>query len=365
MRTVRPKEHYIRAVALIGFADYVRDRGGDPEALLRGLGLPLQVSGYSRQIISCAGFAQLLEDAAEQLGDRNFALAFSRDSPPHYPHVGPVALLGRIVADFAEWFAFSLRYWNLHSNAFVVPMVDVAGEPDLLALRFVCAPGYERTTQLVEGVFGNICGLARQVSGRHELRPVRVRFRHARPADMTLHAAMFGCDLAFAEAADELWFHRDILAVKINGSLRALRPFVERAVKTQIAALPIYDQTMRETARAAIESFLGSGNCSAEFIANSLGMSAKKLQRLLAGEATSFAEILSEVRRERAFAMLEETDIAIADIAGLLEYAQPGAFSNAFLRWAQMPPSEYRRRHRPEGRATAAAGGAAPVFPTA
>lgn len=56
------------------------------------------------------------------------------------------------------------------------------------------------------------------------------------------------------------------------------------------------------------------------------GISAKKLQRLLAQEQTSFSEILDEVRRSTACRFLEETAIPIQNIAGWLEYSGAPAF---------------------------------------
>lgn len=73
-----------------------------------------------------------------------------------------------------------------------------------------------------------------------------------------------------------------------------------------------------------------------------IGISAKKLQRLLAQEQTSFSEILDEVRRSMACRFLEETAIPIQKLPGRLEYSGAPAFIMAFKRWAGMTPSEFR-----------------------
>jgi AraC-like DNA-binding protein len=344
----RVREHYIRAVALIGYADYVRRHGGDPEALLREIGLPADDLDHARRIISCPKFAQLLENTAVALGRPDFALDFFREAPPHLPNCGPLTLIGLLVGTIGEWADFGVRYWNAHCNAFGVRLFDVADRPDDVAVRFVCAPGYQRTTQLVEGVFANIVGAARHISHRPDLALARLRFRHRRPADTAPHAVVFGCELEFGADHDEIWIDRSLLAVETGGSLRLLRPIFEKFLRAEISRLPVYDQTMRETTRAALESALGSGRCTIDFIANSLGMSGKKLQRLLAAEATSFSAVLAEVRRDRATQMLRETDIMVADIARLLDYAMVGAFTNAFTQWTGVSPTLYRRQSQNE-----------------
>jgi AraC-like DNA-binding protein len=73
-------------------------------------------------------------------------------------------------------------------------------------------------------------------------------------------------------------------------------------------------------------------------------MSGKKLQRLLAAEATSFSAVLAEGRRDRAMQMLRETDIMVADIARLLDYAMVGAFTQ----WTGVSPTLYRRQSQSE-----------------
>lgn len=341
------KVFFIRAVALIGYGDHVRRLGGNPEPLLLKLDLPLNSADYPRQIMSCHSYAQLLEDTAAALAYRGFALDWAKNTPPHYPNIGPLAMLGTMTRTFAEWVEFGMKYWNVHCNAFTARIFDVPDKPDMVTMRLICAPGYQRSPQLVESVLANIVGIATRTTGHRHLRPRLVRFRHPRPDDISLHEELFRCNIEFDADCDEFQFERRILALDTNGSLRMLRPFFERYIRTQISLLPIYDQTMRETTQAALDSLLGTGKCTIDFVAASLGMSAKKLQRLLASEGTNFSDILSAVRRDRACKILQETDVMIADIARLLDYAALGAFSNAFVQWMGMSPSEYRRATRP------------------
>ncbi|WP_026781964.1 helix-turn-helix transcriptional regulator [Pleomorphomonas koreensis] len=312
--------------------------------MLREVGLPVDDFDHARRIISCQKFTRLLDNTAVALGIPDFTIDFFRQAPPHLPNCGPLTLIGLLVGSIGEWADFGARYWNAHCNAFTVRLFDVAGRPDLLAVRFVCAAGYQRTTQMVEGVLASVVGATRHISRRPDLDPARLRFRHPRPADTASHAAVFRCELEFGADRDEIWIDRSLLSVETGGSLRLLRPIFEKFLRAEIARLPVYDQTMRGTTRAALESTLGSGRCTIDFIANSLGMSGKKLQRLLSADGTSFSAVLAEVRRDRAMRMLRETDIMVADVARLLDYAVVGAFTNAFTRWTGVSPTLYRRQ---------------------
>lgn len=337
--------YYIRCAAIIGFSESVEKLGGSPEPLLRKFDLPTRESEYGMQIISCTDYANLLEEAATTLNKPNFALECSKHEPAHYPNCGPLALLLLLVRTFGEAAELGMKYWNVHTNAFNVRLCDDPDDPNLVAIRYVCAPGFERTTQLTEGALATICGIARRVTRRYDLWPTVVRFQHSRPPRMSLYRELFNCKIEFDSEFDEIVIQRDILSMETGGSFRMLLPFFEKYIRMQISKLPLCDQSMRETTRAAVDSLLGSNNCNIGFISGSLGMSAKKLQRLLADEGASFIEILSSVRRERACNMLENSSIKISDMAKLLEYAAPGAFTYAFMKWTGLSPSEYRKIH--------------------
>jgi AraC-like DNA-binding protein len=345
----KPRALYIRAIALIGYAETVRGLGGDPVALLRRFELPTDPAYYGRQIVSCPRLVQLLEATAATLGNPDFSLLWSRNMQPNYPNGGSVALLGFFVRDFAEWIDLGIKYWNINCNAFTVRLVKPRDEPDAVLYRLVYAPGLPRSRQLAEGVLADGLGVARLVSGHTGLRPRAVRFAHDGRDDKALLEQMFDCPVQFNARHDEIVMDRSFLDLKTNGRLRLFRPFVERYIRREIALLPIFDQTIRETTRAALQVLIGSGNCNIAFVANSIGMSAKKLQRLLAQEETSFSEILTDVRREFAAGYLADSSIEISDVADLLDYASLSAFTNAFTRWQGMPPSAYRAQSEAEG----------------
>ena len=76
--------------------------------------------------------------------------------------------------------------------------------------------------------------------------------------------------------------------------------------------------------------------------ADSLGVSVKKLQRLLALENTSFSDILDEVRHTIAVRLLSESDAPISRVAGLLDYSTVPPFTLAFRRWTGVSPRAFR-----------------------
>jgi AraC-like DNA-binding protein len=72
-------------------------------------------------------------------------------------------------------------------------------------------------------------------------------------------------------------------------------------------------------------------------------MSPRSLQRRLHSEGTSFAEVLSELRRDLALRYLRDQRIAIAEVGFLLGFLDVSAFHRAFKRWTGSTPAEYQR----------------------
>ena len=84
---------------------------------------------------------------------------------------------------------------------------------------------------------------------------------------------------------------------------------------------------------------------SAETVAQQLHMSPRTLRQRLAGEGTSFRELLDEIRERLAEEMLIAGGLTVAQTAERLGYVELSSFSQAFRRWKGMGPRAYRQRH--------------------
>ena len=92
-----------------------------------------------------------------------------------------------------------------------------------------------------------------------------------------------------------------------------------------------------------IENFLTQGNHQIDTIAETLAMSKRSLQRLLADEGSSYSEMLAEVRQRLAVDWLETTEKSVGEIANDLGYTDSSNFSRAFHRQVGMSPQAFRR----------------------
>lgn len=335
-------QSYIRTTELLGFCELVEGMGGDPDALLALAGLsagPLHDIGG---LMSCKRFFDLQEIAARELGHPSFALEWVRATPSHFPNLGPLAYLGHFAADIREWADTGICYWRLHCNAFTVQLFEDIEGPDAI-FRYRHALPLLPLRQGVEHMVGNMVELTRVVGNRPDRNPNLVRFQHARPRDTSLHEAIFRCPLEFDADETEILFDKEILTYETNGNLLSTRKLLGYYVRSRLRAMPIYDQTMRETVELAVAGVIGTRRCNVQFVSESLGLTPKKLQRLLAAEGVSFSTILESARRSAAIRMVGHPGAPIASIASLLDYSSTPAFILAFKRWVNMSPMKYRR----------------------
>ena len=88
---------------------------------------------------------------------------------------------------------------------------------------------------------------------------------------------------------------------------------------------------------------LPSGESRAAAVARRLGMSARSFTRHLAEEGTTFGEILEQLRQRLAARYLADDRMSLQQIAWLLGYSEPGAFTHAYRRWTGTTPRQARK----------------------
>jgi AraC-like DNA-binding protein len=339
------RDRYIRATTLVGFQELVDDAGGDAAALLRAASISETLLTQPDGLMSYNKLGNLLEIASQELSRPSLGLEWSLRTQDHAPNFGPLILLAKFVDTLQEWIDTGLEYWKFHTNAFTMLQLEDE-KTGLAALRYTRNSCTFPTRQLTETVLANLCSMTRKVTERPDAKPALIRFQHGRPSDLSYHERAFRCPIEFGSEHDEIVFHPEMLGYKTNGNLKYFKPLVGHYIKSRIQRMPVYDQSMATTIALAIPSIMGMGKCNIEFISESLGLTPKKLQRLLANEDTTFSKIFEIVRKNMACQFLVESDAPVAHIARLLDYSATTPFTLAFKRWTGMSPLEFRKQER-------------------
>lgn len=81
-------------------------------------------------------------------------------------------------------------------------------------------------------------------------------------------------------------------------------------------------------------------------MARQLSISERTLNRRLARLGLHYGQLLDEVRRQRAYYMLDRSALSIEAIGEMLGFAETSSFSRAFKKWTGSSPMQYRQRPR-------------------
>ena len=197
----------------------------------------------------------------------------------------------------------------------------------------------------VEHIMAVMILMVRHHIGQGEFK--RLTFQHKAPADLSLHNKIFQCPIEFNANKNIAYMPLDFLDLKlggvIGGRLRSLQPIVKAYLSRKVNKNSLFKTSMAHTVERLLPSVFGLRKSNIQEISHTLGISPKKLQRLLNDEGTTFSEVLDNVRKSMTRRMLFESDISIAHLAALLDYSSSESFNAACKRWFGVSPRQYRQ----------------------
>jgi len=178
-------------------------------------------------------------------------------------------------------------------------------------------------------------------AGLPDIRPEFVRVTAPDPSLQSAYETFFRCPVEMG--SDEPGY------VLSNTNLKREVPHADAAL---LAALQAHGDTLLKaqqrldqlgfTVRTAITA-RGSHRVTCAEVADDLGLGVRTLQRRLAEAGTTFRRLCEEASMEEAERLLQQTDMAVTEIAHRLGYSEPSSFSRAIFNWYGMRPSTLRK----------------------
>lgn len=329
----------VRAEALRGFRELVRELGGDGDALLRASGIdPASIEDIDAYI-SFRRVIDVLERAAKALNCPDFGLRFARSVTDV---LGPISVAMRNAETARQALTIAKRYMHFHNPSI---MMDI--EPFGDGHEFVCVglsmtrpprnvtQTAERGVAMVHNALVFLCGSA--------YRPKHVWFEHAPLSPLPVYRDVFGETPSFNKDKNGLAVASSLLDAPHPAANAQMRRITEHYLAS-VAPPRADSDAIAPRARLVIAQLVRAGVATQGELARALGMHERTLQRRLKSEETSFEALRDDVRREIAQSYLAQPSVPLSHIAEMLGYAEASAFTRAARRWFGASPRDVRKK---------------------
>lgn len=338
-----PGSGTVLTVSSRAMVEACRRLGIDTDALLRAAGVSRRTLEDPDARLEGSRAAALWATAYELSRDPVLSLHAAEACPLGAYKV--IDYMAYNAATVGEAFLYAARYFPLVNTAISLP-IDESRDPvtfDVVS---------ERGPSGVSRPYAEYCCAAfllhvRAATGvGFPLR--RVTFVHRAPSDTAEHERVFGCPVRFEAEHNRMSIDRAAWQTPATRANPGILQVLTEHADLLLQKLPRGPDLVERTRRTIGERLRG-GDSSIEGVARELCTSARSLQRHLSELGYSYNALADEVRAATARLYLEQPDIAIAEVAYLLGYADQSTFNRAFKRWTGSTPARARALLRGPG----------------
>jgi AraC-like DNA-binding protein len=325
---------------ILPLLEYLENEGVDLEPILERAGIPPSALEDSEARFPKRRFQALWQAASEVAGDPAIALRVST-----MVRANALGIIGYLASASES-----------RRNAFEVvkgltPLLWEGVECDLESgseVAFIrCRTGSELqgSHSTTEYAIGLTVAMSRVLGGGRS-DPLEARFSYSAPAYADEYERILRLPVRFDAGEDGVLFPIAMMDRSNPSADAALRQLLERYAADQLAKIPT-SARFSQRVRSFILSMLPLGKLTADTVAARFSMSNRTLRRRLQQDSTSYQEILDDVRAELACHYLTSEKRRIDEIAFLLGFSDPSAFTKAFRRWTGQTPADFARAHSP------------------
>lgn len=332
-------EFTVAAGVARGLLEYAVSKGADESRLLERSGLDHRALEDADARIPSGAYKALMRAGQALTGDPALALHWADEVS--LGRMSIVGLLSQASTTLMESFNQVRRYGRLVTDMGVdrFGIEEVDGEMWGVDYR----PDPNEFPELTETTFGfMVCG-SRVAAPSTWLKEVHVT--HPPPAYAAEYERVYGAPVTFNARWNALRIDRSFLTTPVNVQPRFVFGVLSRHADALLAELKAA-QTVRAEVERALMPVLHTGEVSADMVASGLGLSRQTLYRRLKAEGATFEDVLNGLRRRLAEAYLENDRVSVHEIALLVGYSEPAAFSRAYKRWTGLSPREARKARR-------------------
>ena len=318
----------------------LEEAGISPEQLFGELGQRgVTASGANRAVFEGSEAWVLLETAVDLSGDPSLMIRLGQQlGIACYGSFG-FALMS--CANLSETVQLLLRYGHV---LFQPSWIAYEHEGGLL-LRANLTRGTAAQQQLVaELIFSNVSAVGRSLYGSQleNTEAVEIQLSYSRPSHFACYQSAFNAAVTFDCEHSQLFLPAQVLDTPVRTANRSEHVVFQQQCEEILRGLSSVEKTTAAVRQLLIQSagdFLDIAQ-----VAENLHVSERTLRRRLEAESTNFRSTFEEIRDLLAREYLAKTELTVAEIAHLLDYAETVNFRRAFVRWNGLTPSQYRQQ---------------------
>lgn len=308
----------VRSASLTHFAQVAADCGLDARALLAEVGLPARCLDEPDLKIPSVAVGRLLELAASRSGERAFALRMVASR--RLSNLGPLGLLVRDEPTLRSALEALVGHIHVHNEALALRVEHAGG---LVVIRQeLVGEGGQALTQAIELALGVTYRVLVLFLGA-QWQPRLVCFAHRAPASLAAHRRLFGPRVEFGHEFNGIVCN----AQDLDAPNPVADPVMARYSRHLLQGGAAAARTTAARVRQMVVLLLPRGHCRVDAVAQGLGVDRRTLARRLAAEGSSFSALVDELRSDLLARYLEDGTRPLADIAALLGFSAPSAFS--------------------------------------
>lgn len=256
--------------------------------------------------------------------------------------LGPLAVVAQNARNVGEALSEIIRFLHIYSPGVLVTLdTEIDAVHPYLIYELLLRPA-PRQRQVIETTLGVMFKTLQMLYGPG-FRPHSVLSRTEARLPQSRYQRFFGARTYFGQAHNALVLMPDCLSKPIDQHNSQLHDTMMDYVSNMGAINPL---DIGSQVESSIRRLLPTQRCALPLIAEQLGMRERSLQRRLADSNLVFEDMVEQARQELAELYLAEANMPMAQIAGLLGYAEQSSFNRACKRWYGVPPRVRRTQLR-------------------
>lgn len=340
VRPVSVEFDWVNSRVLTSFPELVTGLGGDPDALLRQVGISPRGPINDHLGLRYLQMVELVGLAAEELQCPDFGMRLARQQAKAIE--SPLREVVRNSPTLGEALKQVVSHSYAHSLAAAIWLTRVQADETVKFGHDILIEGSPDRRQVIEQILlleYLICLAATGGSARAR----RVEFRHQPVSPPASYRAYFGCEARFGQPTDAIVYGEHVLACPIA----APDPIECRRTLAEIDdAFVERKAPLRATVRGAVIRLIASDRCTNLDVSSALGLHARTLHRNLRREGTSFQRIKNQVRRDLLIHYLDHSDLSVGEISERLGFAEQSAMTRFCRQSLAVSPTERRTQAR-------------------